>query len=340
MNSDDPPSALDERLTRRPVVLVAGSATRDLTDADPRGWRIGGAVTYGALALARLGLDVRALVGADREASVAAELDLLRDAGVDVEVLRLGSGPVFENIERAGGRRQRCLAVSDTIPVRAVPARWHGQLDAVLLAPVAGELRDEWAAFATERTARPGRRGEVGLGWQGLLRVLRAGADVRRRAPKPSPLLDAATLVGASRNDFGPGTQVESLLALLTPGAALVLTEGAAGGVVVEREPNRGGIVERAYSANPSFDTVDPTGAGDVFLAAMLACRLQPSLGADPDAAGRFAAATAALAIEAPGLLGIPGPDAVRRRMTRAPSRASRRPNADSSLTRGRPSQA
>jgi sugar/nucleoside kinase (ribokinase family) len=340
LNSDDPRSALDQRPSGRPVVLVAGSATRDLTGDDPRGWRIGGAVTYGSLALARLGLDVRAFVGADAEASVAAELELLRDAGVDVEVMPLASGPVFENIERPGGRRQRCIAVSGKIPVGGVPARWPGHLDALLLAPVAGELDDDWASFATRHTAREGRRGEVGLGWQGLLRDLRAGADVRRRAPEPSPLLRAATIVGASRNDFGPGTEAASLVSLLAPGATLVLTEGAAGGVVMERKPNGRGIVERAYLANPSSNTVDPTGAGDVFLAAMLACRLDPSLAADPDAVGRFAAATAALTIEAPGLLGIPGLDAVRRRMTRAPSRASRRPSATSRRGSGRPSQA
>src|SRR5687767_7324595 len=90
----------------RPSVLVVGAASRDITSGDPRGWRLGGAITYGALALARLGFRVRALVGADREAAEAHELDLLRGAGADVAIVRLRSGPVFENIEAPDGRRQ------------------------------------------------------------------------------------------------------------------------------------------------------------------------------------------------------------------------------------------
>jgi len=247
---------------------------------------------------------------------------------------------VFENIERPTGRRQRCIAVSAAIPVGALPARWSAPTGAVLLGPVAGEVGDDWALLARAATGRPSGRRHVALGWQGLLREMRAGADVRRRPPEPSDLLRAATLVAASRNDFEPGTSPESLVTLLAPGSTLVLTEGAAGGAVFERELHDGRMIEMAYLANPSDEEVDPTGAGDVFLAAMLACRIEPSLAAEPDEVSRFAAAAATLAIEAPGLLGIPALEAVRRRMSRAPSRASRRPSADSSLTRGRPSQA
>ena len=87
-----------------PSVLVVGSASRDLTPDDPRRWRLGGAVSYGALTLARLGLPTRALVGADAEAASASELAVLRDAGVDVSVARLPHGPVFRNVETPAGR--------------------------------------------------------------------------------------------------------------------------------------------------------------------------------------------------------------------------------------------
>ncbi len=46
-------------------VLHVGSASRDLTDDDPRGWRLGGGVTYAALTTARLGLRTAAVVGVD-----------------------------------------------------------------------------------------------------------------------------------------------------------------------------------------------------------------------------------------------------------------------------------
>jgi hypothetical protein len=76
-------------VTTPPSVLVVGAASRDVTADDPRGWRLGGAVTYGALALGRLGFRVRALVGADAEAGSARELDLLRAAGVVIALARL-----------------------------------------------------------------------------------------------------------------------------------------------------------------------------------------------------------------------------------------------------------
>src|SRR6185295_20414519 len=43
-------------VARNPMVLVVGAASRDITPDDPRGWRLGGAATYGSLLLARLGL--------------------------------------------------------------------------------------------------------------------------------------------------------------------------------------------------------------------------------------------------------------------------------------------
>ena len=47
-----------------PDIVVVGAASRDRVEDDPRGWRLGGAVSYAALAIARLGLRVGALVGA------------------------------------------------------------------------------------------------------------------------------------------------------------------------------------------------------------------------------------------------------------------------------------
>src|SRR5258706_15608584 len=90
------------------TALVIGAASRDLTADDARGWRLGGAVAYAGLTLARLGIATRLLVGVDGIAASASELDLLRAAGADLEPVRLARGPVFQNIEMAAGRRQRC----------------------------------------------------------------------------------------------------------------------------------------------------------------------------------------------------------------------------------------
>jgi sugar/nucleoside kinase (ribokinase family) len=313
-------------------VLVVGAASRDITGEDPRGWRLGGGVTYGALTLGRLGLRVRALVGVDAEAATARELDLLRAAGVVVALVRLESGPVFEHREGPDGRRQRCLSPSDPIDPRGVPSDWLKSADAVLLAPVAGELPDGWGSAA--------RGSLVALGWQGLLRDLAPGRDVTRRPPAASPILDAAGLVGVSTEDVPPGTDAADLLPLLAPGATLVMTAAEGGGRILRGASGGTARLDRRYPAIPSDGVIDPTGAGDVFLAAMLASLLQPSLLEGLDDPATFAAAAASLVVEGRGLLGVPDLADVRRRAARAPRRASRRPRAASSPGRGRPSQA
>jgi len=290
-------------------VLVVGAASRDLAPDDPRGWRLGGAVSYGALALARLGLRTRALVGADAEAADASELDVLRDAGVDVSVARLASGPVFRNVERPDGRRQRCLSVSSSLAPRRLPEGWAVDADAVFLAPVAGELEDEWALV-------PAGRAFVSLGWQGLLRTLAEGHDVERLAPAARPLVTRANLIGVSENDLGPEVRLSRLVDLVSVGASLLVTRGDRGGsVLTSRLPARSSL--RAYPAIPSNRVVDPTGAGDVFLAALVATFVDAErLGIGDGWAGRltFAAAAGSLAVEGPGLAGVPSFEAVRRR--------------------------
>ncbi|HLO35619.1 MAG TPA: hypothetical protein VK194_06035, partial [Candidatus Deferrimicrobium sp.] len=111
------PSAAVRPADRVPTVVVVGSAARDIAEDDPRGWRLGGGVSYSALTTARLGLATAAIVGVDAAAATASELDLLRDAGVDVHLVPLEHGPVFVNIERPEGRLQICGDYSDPVPV-------------------------------------------------------------------------------------------------------------------------------------------------------------------------------------------------------------------------------
>jgi sugar/nucleoside kinase (ribokinase family) len=289
-----------------PTVLVVGAASRDVTDADPRGWRLGGAVAYCSLTLARLGLRVRALVGADGPASTADELDLLRDAGAEVAVAPLARGPVFEIIEGPGGRRQRCLSVADTISLEALPGDWEAN-DAIVLGPVAGELPPEWAGVTAPLVA---------LGWQGLLRRLVAGADVERVRARADPLLGVADLVGVSVDDVDPQVRLRDLVDLVRPGATLVVTRGNRGGTaLVSRRPAHS--ILRAYPAIPSNGVVDPTGAGDVFLATFVATAVDGARLGVEDITARltFAAAAGSIAVEDRGLLGVPTLEAVRRRV-------------------------
>ena len=310
MPLNDPPSH-----SGPPGVVVVGAASRDRVADDPRGWRLGGAVSYGALAIARLGLRVGALVGTDAQAAEAEELDTLREAGVDVRVAALASGPVFENIEGPGGRRQVAYEAADPLPVEALPPEWRSA-PAWLLGPVAGELPDAWADVPPEDAL-------VAVGWQGLLRDIRAGEPVRHVAPGPSPLLRRADIVAVSGTDFGPDIRIDEVCAWLRPGATLLVTSGAQGGLAAEVGPDGPRRLYRYPSLRPDA-VLDPTGAGDVFLAAVLAARARPDL-----VGGRIAqrydlllaAAAASLLVEGPGLAGVPGREAVRQRMAEAAAR-------------------
>ncbi len=298
--------------TTAPSVVVVGSAARDLVDDDPRGWRLGGGVSYSALTTARLGLRTGALVGVDEVASGAAEIELLRESGVDVRLVPLGHGPVFVNIERPGGRLQLCEDWSDAVPVDAVPADWR-EAPGWILAPVAAELPAAWARLPSDGAF-------VAVGWQGLLRELVPGEPTHHVPPHPDDIIARADLVGLSRDDIERDVELVDLYRLLRPGASLAVTHGDQGGLIVHgaHGSDMTELELRHYPAVPSHDPVDATGAGDVFLAALAAARIEPRLVGGRIRQGfdlLLAAAAASLVLEGPGMLGVPDRDAVRARM-------------------------
>jgi sugar/nucleoside kinase (ribokinase family) len=286
-----------------------GAACRDLVDDDERGWRLGGGASYSALALARLGLRVGAIVVADELAATSTELDLVRDAGVDVHVIPGSRGPIFINVETSTGRVQQTPQVSDAVDPRELPGAWRSA-PAWMLAPVAAEVRDDWASVIPADA-------QVALGWQGLLRVLEAGAPVHHLPPGPSAVVRRADLVGVGSDDVDDSTTPAHLAALMKPGATLLFTDGIHGGTAyrVGSEPDE--LTPRHWHSIPIERYVDPVGAGDTFLAGVFAAWVKPATAAtwkgdDPDL--RLGAACGSLVLEGPGLFGVPHlEDAVRR---------------------------
>ena len=283
-----------------PQVVHVGSACRDETPDDPRGWRLGGGVAYAALTTARLGLRTVAVIGVDEAARTAHELDLIRAAGAELLLVPLAEGPVYRNLETPDGRVQTCLQVGRPLPIPVLPPAWLAA-PAWQLAPVADEIGDAWADVVPAGT-------DLALAWQGLLRELRAGQRVTRRPPRPSSILSRADVVAVSHHDLDPETPIARLTAMLRPGARLVITRGRDGGLVVDVGAAGPEAVVR-YSTPPSADELDPTGAGDVFLAALVAARVDPKLLAAAPGADRpelrFAAAAAGLVVEGPGLAAV-----------------------------------
>ncbi|CAN5795692.1 PfkB family carbohydrate kinase [soil metagenome] len=292
---------------KAPEVVVVGAATRDLHEDDPRGWYLGGGVTFGALGLARLGLRIGVLLGVDAQAATAHEIDLLRDAGAEVVTVPLAQGPVFLNVETPGGRVQTCGSPSQPIPVEALPAAWRGA-STWMLAPVASELPEAWATV-------PPRDSCVAFAWQGILRHLESGVRVTPLEPGPSALLARADIVAVSRHDLPHDLDLRRVGRWLAPESELLFTAGPLGGLLLRYVDGRivGG---RRYPGVPSRGEVDPTGAGDTMLAGLVAARI--ALGGSTAQDGRdlrLGAAASSLLVEGPGVGSVPGFGPVRARL-------------------------
>ncbi len=287
-------------------VLHVGSACRDVDPTDPRGWRLGGGVTYSALTTARLGLRTAAVIGVDPEARAAHEFGALEAAGVEMLFVPLSEGPIYRNIDDPGGRIQTCIQVGVPLPVPALPDEL-AITPAWSMVPVAGELGDAWAGAIPEDAY-------VAVAWQGMLRQLAPGTIVTPRPPLATPLLGRAQLVGVSHHDLDGRTPIDSLLRLLDEDARLLITRGGDGGLLVTARSNASPTTV-GYEPARAHGEVDPTGAGDTFLAALLATVVRPDLlGREPAGPGldlQFAAAAGSLVVEGSGLAGVPNLSAV-----------------------------
>lgn len=267
----------------QPTLLVVGAAARDVDAADPRGWRLGGGVSYAAIAAARVGVHVRALIGVDAEAADAHEIEALRVAGVDVRLVPLERGPVFDNRNTPAGRVQLVHQVSALLPTSALPAEWRAATT-LMLAPVAGELGDDWV-----HAPLPGAF--VGLAWQGLLRHLVPGEKVTRLPLERTPLVERADALALSAEDARAGGP--PLRELVRHDQQLLLTHGEFG--AAELWFSGGRVRGRAIPPVPRRVPLDTTGAGDIFFATWLAARmLHPELARPGDA--RVLAAASAMA--------------------------------------------
>lgn len=297
---------------RTAEVVHVGVASRDITADDPRGWRMGGGVTYGALTTARLGLVTGAIVGVDATTATAPELDLLRAAGVELVLVPIAAGPVFENRDTRAGRRQIAVAAGRVLHPTRMPAGWAGARGWAF-APVAAELEDAWADLAAPHAV-------VAVAWQGLLRRLVDGRPVARIPPVDRPLLRRADLVGVSVDDLVPPVRPSDLPRFLRDGARLAVTRGADGGSIATVSAGHRVRWQRYRSPGPDR-VVDPVGAGDVFLAALLAATVDPAGTIDGSAEGaadvRFAAAAGSLVVEGPGIEGVPDLAQVHARLAR-----------------------
>lgn len=252
-------------------MLVVGHLTEDLGAGGPR---LGGAAAFAGLLAHRFGAPTAILTAFDPAFPFLDELDGIRILQADS-----ADRTRFENRYRADGAREqrllsRAAALSAARVRREVAALPEGS--AVLYAPVAQELGPLPRARFT--AAAP----------QGLLRRWGAGGEIRLAWPAGlAERLVALDLVSLS--------EAEGTEALAVP--LLAITKGERGAVL--RRPGRPDL---RIPPVPAIE-VDPTGAGDVFAAALAVSLWR---GTPLGEAGRLAAAAAALTVEAPGVAGVP----------------------------------
>jgi fructokinase len=311
------------------VIVAFGEALVDLY-AQPEGATVatagsfvpfpGGAPANVATTLARLGVPVRFVGAVGNDAHGTRLLAHLAAAGVDLAVPRVPSRTGITFVERLGeGRRSFLfyrnggadLGLSEA-HLRALPtAPWEGMTTLVLgtSALVTDALRGAALRMLTEARAR-GARLVVDLNVRAHL-----WADRPRLEHALATLCAQAWCLKASGEDLEALALEPSLQSLqrLNPNAYTVLTRGALGAEI-------GGWDTTLQFPTEPVSELDPVGAGDAFLAGLLAVLEAggEALRSSPEgwrAAVAFGQRLGALAVGALGPvegLGSVGPGALR----------------------------
>ena len=252
-------------LPTSPQLLVVGSIALDRLERGTRvDRRLGGAVTYGGLTAARLGVRVEAW-SAMPEAWHAVARRLL--APVTLHLTPSQQPTLFLNRERAGSEREQFCTD------RARCLRWQD-------APFGADEHWDWVHFgplheadlaADLVTPLVARCRVSSLDLQGYARAVDPanGAIVARVADDLGARLVGLDWVKASDAEWdlvGAALGMSPAEAMLAFGwKGLLVTRGERGGTLHTR---RG---ETSWRAAPAGDVVLETGAGDVFVAAFVA---------------------------------------------------------------------
>ncbi len=294
----------------RPNYVVVGHITRDLLPGGDL--RMGGTATYAAITAARLGYRVGVLTSAraddvPRQWLAPASQDTIgTDGQIAITCVSSPYTTTFENIYVKGQRRQIVRGVAAPLTADNIPAHWRGA-DILHLGPVAAEVDEaSWGSIGA---------GLLGLTPQGWMRRWDADGQVWpvewQSAPTFAAMSDprlasGGAIVVLSIEDMG--YDQERIHRLAHQFAVLVVTTGRLGASVFWRGTRHD---VPAYATRE----VDLTGAGDVFAATFF---IRIHEGTDPVKAAYFANAAASLAIQEPGLCGIPYRRDVERQMQRA----------------------
>jgi sugar/nucleoside kinase (ribokinase family) len=264
-------------------VLVVGSLSLDRIELDGQSEaRVGGTVVYSGLTWRRLGGEVTVVTAmADRDRAAARPL---LHAGVLLVAADSDATTSFVNRVDGDGREQEVAARARAIPAELVAAA--GPADVVHLGPLhPDDLEPE--VYRVARAAAPA----VAIDVQGFTRRIEGRRVLAEASKSAAELLRGAGWLKGDAGEF-------DLVAAALGCSAAQLADALGAGEVLRSRASEGGEVLRPgapairWAAVPVTGPVDPTGAGDVFLAAYLWHRVGQRLGIAESAA--LAAALAA----------------------------------------------
>jgi sugar/nucleoside kinase (ribokinase family) len=270
----------DAVLTPFNAVAVVGSVTIDRNElADRTLLKAGGAATYAGLTYRRH--SVPTVIVCNVAPAEEAILALLRRQGIQVNSGRTGHTTRFVNREQPGGRTQSAPALAASIGWGQVAAVCD-RVACLHLGPLHPGDIDPQVFSGLQRS-----NALIVLDAQGLTRRIDRGRIAAAGSEHLAAALRAADIVKADEAELevvraACGADIEALMERYDI-AEWIVTRGPRGGSIHVR-----GGRDHHYEPVGVGPPVDPTGAGDVFLAAYTVARfrlLQP-----PAAAARHAA--------------------------------------------------
>jgi sugar/nucleoside kinase (ribokinase family) len=263
-----------------PDYLLIGHITADLT---PTGRVPGGTVSYALRTAWAFGLQVGVLTSTTRGEPL---LDELRPYASEIVSLPATETTTYENIYSPAGRVQYVRGVAAPITRADIPTQF---MDAPLVhfAPIAGEIDPE--------VAHDFRGATTLLTLQGWLRAWDSTGRVHFKRWFDPDVLKSIDIVVFSEEDIVESPQMEAEFA----GSVrhLFVTRAEKGGTYY-----RDGVP--IPYGTPQVELVNPTGAGDVFAASLLAAL--PAFNHDMLRAIKVAARLGAIAVTRMTLEGTP----------------------------------